>query len=112
MTKNKVVVKDIDQNKKFEDLVPEEEELFRNAMSIMTFADLHAMFVFVSGDFNKQFGVKLETKKIVHARHKMILEELNRRAYGGDPYEASKLEVEGDKPEDVDLSQYEEKESE
>ena len=97
------------EDKRFEDLEQTSEELFKIALSNMPFVDLHTMFIFVSGDFNKQFGQKIETKKIVHARHKMILEELNRRAYGCDPYEASKLEVEGDKPEDIDLSKYEEK---
>jgi hypothetical protein len=98
--------------KEFEDLKQTPEELFKTALPIMPFADLHAMFIFVSGDFNKQFGGKIETKKLIHERYKMILDELNHRAYGGNPYEAGKVEVEGDKPEDIDLSKYDEEGSE
>jgi len=83
------------------------EDIFKTQLKNMSFADLHAMYIFVSGDFNKQFGIKLETKKIIHERYKMIQDELNERVYGCDPYAAGKLEIEGDKPEDIDLSKYE-----
>lgn len=104
------------KEKKFEDLTqqkPEEDSLedwnFKKSLVRMSVSDLHCLFIFVSGDFNKQFGGNIETKKIVHARYKMILAELNKRAYGGNPYEISKVEIKGTNPEDIDLSKFEEK---
>jgi hypothetical protein len=98
-------------DKKFEDLteLAPPDNCFESRLHKMSFADLHAMFIFVSGDFNKQFGGRIETRRIIHSRYHTILAELNRRAYDCDPYEASKLEVEGDKPEDIDLSKYEDR---
>lgn len=82
---------------------------FEQELKNMSFADLHAMYMFVAADFNKQFGTKVEAKKLIHERYKMILEELNLRAYGGNPYDSGKVEVNGKKPEDIDLSLFEEK---
>lgn len=83
------------------------EEKFRLKLENMTFVDLHALFIFVSGDFNKQFGGKVETKKLIHERYHMVLNELNKRVYGGNPYELETVKFEGDKPENIDLSKFE-----
>lgn len=75
----------------------------------MSFADLYAMYTFVAADFNRQFGTKIEAKKLIHERYKIILEELNSRAYGKNPYEVSKIEIDGENPEDIDLNLFENK---
>lgn len=97
------------EDKKFEDLEQTPEEIFRRSISYMSVADLHALFVFISGDWNKQFGGNVKTRDLIKSRYDMVLSELNKWAYGCNPYEAGKIKVNGDKPEDIDLSKFEEK---
>ena len=83
---------------------------FKDSIKCMSVADLHALYIFISGDFNKQFGQKVEVKRLVHARYRVVEEELNMRAYGCNPYETTS--VEGDKPESIDLSKFDDKKGE
>ena len=72
-------------------------------------ADLYALFQFVSIDYNKQFGSnKYNTKELVHERYNSILEELNKRAYGRNPYRKEAIKVDGETPENIDLSKFDE----
>ena len=96
--------------KKTDKILETVEELgFKGMVNKMSFTDLHSLFIFVSGDFNKQFGGKLETRKLVHSRYNIVLDELNKRTYGGNPYKAETIRINGDKPEDIDLSKFEKK---
>lgn len=67
----------------------------------LKFADLFAMFQFVSGDANRAFGVRGKAKQLVMKRRQEILEEMNLRTYGVDPYSLDKQEVVGEAPEKV-----------
>jgi len=97
------------EEKRFEDLERTLEEERKSNIRSMTLVDLHALFIFISGDWNKQFGGNTDTRDLIKSRYDMVLAELNQRAYGCDPYSLGKVEVKGDKPEDIDLSKFEEK---
>lgn len=68
-------------------------------------ADLYALYLFVSNDANNRgFGMTSpEARKVVRNKQKEIEKELYVRAYGLDPFAEYKLEIEGMKPEDIDL---------
>lgn len=75
----------------------------------LSYSDLWAMFQFVSQEYNKSFGPKTEAKRIIHERHAEIVNELNERTYGGNPYNSEKVEINGVVPESVDLKQFDAK---
>jgi len=75
----------------------------KNGIKDMSTADLYALYLFVSSDANKGFGVSPSTMAIVRGKQKEIEQELYMRAYGCDPFEANKVVIEGVKPEDIDL---------
>jgi len=131
----KVVVKQATRVKKIPKAIGfSKEEIEINLLRSMTFGDLHTMFIFISGDNNKQFGGKLEAKNIIRRRHGLLLDELNRRSYGCDPYKLDKINaedgmqkykldmatedgmqkldvitIEGEMPENIDLSKFDKK---
>lgn len=87
----------------------DEEDMFRTTVRIMTFVDLHSLYIFISGDHNRQFGGKLKARELIKARYNIVLAELNRRSYGCNPYQLDTVVIEGDKPEDIDLSKFDKK---
>jgi hypothetical protein len=81
---------------------------FKKELSSMSIADLYALFNFISIDYHKQFGVKTDIRVLVKSRYDAVLEELNLRAYGKNPYVEVNATYEGDRPEGIDLSKFEE----
>lgn len=77
-------------------------------LSQLSVADLYAMFQFVSLDYNRQFGNKIEARKIIDERYRAILQELNHRVYNCDPYTGEIVVIEGDNPEEIDLDKFDE----
>jgi len=77
-----------------------------NNIAIISFADLWAMHQFIERD------AVSPAPTAIRQRFKQVRQELYDRTYGFDPWEdLYKTEVvEGTKPEDIDLSQYDPKE--
>lgn len=80
---------------------------FENEVKDMSMSDLYAIFNYISIDYHKQFGQKSDIKELVRSRYNVVLEELNKRAYGRNPYVDTSVEYEGEKPENIDLSKFE-----
>jgi len=78
-----------------------------NVKEIST-TDLYSLYLFASADYNSTgFGKNLYPKGLVESRLKLIETELFIRAYGYDYHENKNgVEIEGDKPEDIDLSKF------
>jgi len=74
-------------------------------ITTLSIADLYALYLFVSNDGNNRgFGMTSPAaREVVRSRQKEIEQELYKRAYGYDPFAEHKLEIEGMKPEDIDL---------
>ncbi|MFA5023356.1 MAG: hypothetical protein WC523_00165 [Patescibacteria group bacterium] len=73
----------------------------------LSMADLYALYMFVSANWNRGFGAgKKNAEKVIEAKMKEIEEELYSRAYGRNPFVAEKIvsattTIEGQLPEQV-----------
>lgn len=75
-------------------------------------ADLYALFQYMTADFNRQFGGRVEAKSLIHSRYRVVEAELNYRAYGQNPYALEAVTIEGESPDNIDLSRFEATEDE
>lgn len=82
---------------------------FSEYLKELSFSDLYYLFTFISADYNKQFGDKVKARQWVQKRYSLVLEEINNRAYDGNPYYLDAVKVNGEKPENIDLSKFEDK---
>jgi hypothetical protein len=83
----------------------------RGRKTKISFADLYAMYLFVSEDANRSFGGNEKTRKIVREKQEELKDELYIRVYGSNPYNKDKEErfirkttIDGEKPENINFS--------
>jgi hypothetical protein len=56
-----------------------------NDLEEIAFADLYAMYLFVTGEANRHFNTAPEARKVVIDKQKELRKELCNRTYGFDP---------------------------
>ncbi len=79
-----------------------------NNIAIISFADLFAMYKFINEELGHAIGP--EARKVILQRHAGVEKELYERTYGFNPHTLDSVVVEGQKPEDIDLSKFDRKE--
>ena len=79
-----------------------------NNIALISFADLSAMYRFINEEIRNMPGP--EARKVILQRRAIVEQELYERAYGFNPHTLDSVVVEGQKPEDIDLSKFDRKE--
>lgn len=79
-----------------------------NNIAIISFADLSAMYRFINEDIRGTTGP--EARKVILQRRTRVEKELYERTYGFNPHTLDSVVVEGENPEDIDLSKFDRKE--
>jgi len=81
-----------------------------NNIAIISFTDLYAMYKFTNEEIGYPAKCGPEARKVILQRRARIEQELYERTYGFNPHTLDAIVVEGQKPEDIDLSKFDRKE--